>query len=184
MSLIEGMEDIITHTKNQELRIQKLEEENKDLKELKEKLKRNDKKMYQLLKQETDSHAKTLNNMFEAFNLSEQNTKQAELNARRFTNAESLQGHYRTLIGEWYIMCFKAQNNNKIKELKELKELYEGRAKGMEEELNKIEKLVGIKEGDIPKPNQVFNAVNKLKEENDKLKELVGSIKKETDKAK
>ncbi len=70
------------------------------------------------------------------------------------------------------------------KRLKELKELYEGRAKGMEEELNKIEKLVGIKEGDIPKPNQVFNAVNKLKEENDKLKELVGSIKKETDKAK
>jgi hypothetical protein len=139
MSLIEGMEDIITHTKNQELRIQKLEEENKDLKELKEKLKRNDKKMYQLLKQETDSHTKTLNNMFEAFNLSEQNTKQAELNARRFTNTESLQGHYRNLIGEWYIMCFKAQNNNKNKE---------------------------------------------LEEENKKLKELVGSIKKETDKAK
>jgi len=33
MSLIQGMEDVITHIKNQELRIQKLEEENKQLKE-------------------------------------------------------------------------------------------------------------------------------------------------------
>ena len=33
MSLIAGMEDIMTHIKNQELRIQKLEEENKKLKD-------------------------------------------------------------------------------------------------------------------------------------------------------
>jgi cell shape-determining protein MreC len=139
MSLIQGMEDVITHIKNQELRIQKLEEENKKLKEQNEKLKRSDKKMYQLLTQEADSHGKTLNNMFEAFNLYEQNHKQAELHANRFDDAESLEGHYRTLIGEWYIICFKAQNKNKNKE---------------------------------------------LEEENKKLKELVGSIKKETDKAK
>ena len=55
---------------------------------------------------------------------------------------------------------------------KELKELYEGRAKGMEEELNKIEKIVGIKESRIPEPNQVLNAVNKLNEEIKELKEF------------
>jgi hypothetical protein len=39
MSLINGMDDIMTHIKNQELRIQKLEQENKELKEENEKLK-------------------------------------------------------------------------------------------------------------------------------------------------
>lgn len=73
------------------------------------------------------------------------------------------------------------KQDEKIKELeekvdeglkyKELKELYEGRAKGMEEELNKIEKLVGIKEDDIPEPNQVLNAVKELKEFKEKADE-------------
>ena len=97
-----------------------LQEENKILKDKSKgfktlfrevkKLRSSDKKMYQLLREEADSHGKTLNNMFEAFNLSEQNRKQAQLHAESLTNAESLEGHYRTLIGEWYIMCFKAQN--------------------------------------------------------------------------
>jgi len=43
MSLIQGMEDIMTHIKNQELRIQKLQEENEKLKEL-----------FTLIKTETD----------------------------------------------------------------------------------------------------------------------------------
>tara|TARA_R110000787_G_scaffold269002_3_gene375619 strand:+ start:356 stop:1129 length:774 start_codon:yes stop_codon:yes gene_type:complete len=55
---------------------------------------------------------------------------------------------------------------------KELYELYEGRAKGMEEELNKIKKLVGIEEDDIPEPNEVLIVVNKLKDENKELKEF------------
>ena len=37
MSLINGMDDIITHMKNQELRIKKLEEENKSLTEQRDK---------------------------------------------------------------------------------------------------------------------------------------------------
>ena len=57
-------------------------------------------------------------------------------------------------------------------EYKELKELYEGRANGMEEELNKIKKIVKIKEGIIPEPNEVLNAVKKLNEENKELKEF------------
>ena len=55
---------------------------------------------------------------------------------------------------------------------KELKELYEGRANGMEDELNKIKKLVGIEEDDIPEPYEVLTAVNKLNEDIKELKEF------------
>ena len=84
-----------------------------------------------------------------------------------------------------YITTLGNTNKNqkeKIKELeekvdeglkyKELKELYEGRAKGMEDELNKIKKLVGIDEDDIPQPNEVLIAVNKLNKEIKELKEF------------
>ena len=50
MSLIQGMEDVITHIKNQELRIEKLERENKQLKEKNEKLK----ELVGSIKKETD----------------------------------------------------------------------------------------------------------------------------------
>ena len=106
-----------------------LKEENKILKDKSKgfktlfrevkKLRSSDKYLYKLLREEADSHGKTLNNMFEAFNLSEQNRKQARLHAESFTNAKSLEGHYRTLIGEWYIMCFKAQNKKLRKELEQ-----------------------------------------------------------------
>tara|TARA_R110001592_G_scaffold26794_1_gene99926 strand:- start:2415 stop:3158 length:744 start_codon:yes stop_codon:yes gene_type:complete len=108
-----------------EEKIEDLKEENKILKDKSKgfktlfrevkKLRSSDKKMYKLFREEADSHGKTLNNMFEAFNLSEQNRKQAQLQAESLTNAESLEGHYRTLIGEWYIMCFKAQNKKLTK---------------------------------------------------------------------
>ena len=106
-----------------------LKEENKILKDKSKgfktlfrevkKLRSSDKYLYKLLREEADSHGKTLNNMFEAFNLSEQNRKQARLHAESLTNAKSLEGHYRTLIGEWYTMCFKAQNKKLRKELEQ-----------------------------------------------------------------
>jgi hypothetical protein len=75
------------------------------------KLKISNTKIYELLKQEQESHSKTLNNVFKNFNLTQDHTKLAELHAMKFNKADSPEGHYRTLIGDWYLMCI----NEKLK---------------------------------------------------------------------
>jgi len=93
--------------------------------EIKE-LKKSEKYLYQKLLEEQESHSETLNNMLETFNLQDGTTRNAENHANRFTNAESKEGHYRTLIGKWYLMCFK----EKIKELK--KQVEDSHQKGFD----------------------------------------------------
>ena len=63
-----------------------------------------------IVEEEQDSHSKTLNNIEETFNFTEHRKKQAELHAGKFNKPESVEGHYRTLIGDWYMMCIKEDN--------------------------------------------------------------------------
>jgi len=91
--------------------IMKMVDEIEKLKEEIKSLKRSDKKMYELLLQEQESHSKTLNNVFKNSNLTEHHCKQAELHANEFNKADSPEGHYRTLIGDWYLMCIKEEND-------------------------------------------------------------------------
>ena len=85
-----------------------------DMENKMKKLKIENDSMYRLCEEEEDSHSKTLNNIEETFNFTEHRKKQAELHANKFNNAKSVKGHYRTLIGDWYLLCI----NEDIKELK------------------------------------------------------------------
>ena len=95
---------------NNKKEIDELKEENRKLKKQNERFKKNDEGMYRLLQEEKDSHSKTLNNIRETFNFTEHRIKQAELHAGSFNKPESVEGHYRTLIGDWYMMCIKEDN--------------------------------------------------------------------------
>ena len=92
-----------------------LTEQVKKLKEKNEKLKKSENYLYEKLTEEKEAHSQTLNDMLETFNLPKGTERNAQSHAEHFTNAKSKEGHYRTLIGQWYLMCFKEQNK-KLKE--------------------------------------------------------------------
>ncbi len=61
------------------MKLSKAHKEHNDLLKIQiEKLKKNDKYIMNMLKEEVDSHSKTLNNKFKNFDLSEKNEKQDE----------------------------------------------------------------------------------------------------------
>tara|TARA_R110001632_G_scaffold230667_1_gene368322 strand:- start:1107 stop:2147 length:1041 start_codon:yes stop_codon:yes gene_type:complete len=162
VSLIAGMDKIVEYIKTLEIKNKKLEKENKSVD-----------KQYEELYEEIEEQ-KEINIQLEEekdFWIKEHHELKVKVDWENIND-------YSMRIDE--LIDKNNKQYKKIKELeekvdeglkyKELKELYEGRAKGMEEELNKIEKIVGIKESRIPEPNQVLNAVNKLNEEIKELK--------------
>ena len=105
-------DDMISMMKSDLSIIKKLEKENKKLKKENEYFKR-------VLEEEQDSHSKTLNNISETFNFTKHRKKQAQLHAGTFNKPESVEGHYRTLIGDWYMICIKEDNKRLKKEEEE-----------------------------------------------------------------
>tara|TARA_R110000803_G_scaffold119005_2_gene187296 strand:- start:4219 stop:4749 length:531 start_codon:yes stop_codon:yes gene_type:complete len=100
---------------------QKLQEENKKLKEeivkLKAqnaKIKKSEKYVVNLWKQEQDAHSKTLNNIFKNLNLTEEHRKSAQRHADQFDNSKNPEGQYRTMIGNWYWVCYKAISSSSV----------------------------------------------------------------------
>ena len=165
--LIAGMDEIVEYIKTLEIKNKKLEEQNKELKETCEKQGEDMLELYKC--KETIDKQNTHFDMI----------CKTWFHPLRWRADRKGVGEYTEMVDKLYEEITEYQT--KIKELeekvdeglkyKEQKELYEGRAKGMEEELNKIEKLVEIEEDDIPEPNQVFNAVKELKEFKEKADE-------------
>ena len=163
--LIAGMDEIVEYIKTLEIKNKKLEEQNKELKETCEKQGEDMLELYKC--KETIDKQNTHFDMI----------CKTWFHPLRWRADRKGVGEYTEMVDKLYEEITEYQT--KIKELeekvdeglkyKEQKELYEGRAKGMEEELNKIEKLVEI--DDIPEPNQVFNAVKELKEFKEKADE-------------
>ena len=142
--------------------------------------------MYRLCEEEEDSHSKTLNNIEETFNFTEHRKKQAELHANKFNNAKSVKGHYRTLIGDWYLLCI----NEDIKELKkelqvkqprkaEMTKIYKENMELIRNHMNLKEEITSIltkpsKIGYVQKIKNVLKVVNgdKIKREEEKVEEI------------
>ena len=140
-------DDMISMMKSDLSIIKKLEKENKKLKKENEYFKR-------VLEEEQDSHSKTLNNISETFNFTEHRKKQAQLHAGTFNKPESVEGHYRTLIGDWYMMCIKedykelGDENNKLKkENVKLKKISNVKTDLIENLFSKIVKNADIDDG-------------------------------------
>jgi len=193
MSLINGMEDIMKHIKNQELRIQKLEQENKKLKEDIE----GDGWLKQGYKTELSNSHKQQNRMVKEI------TKLKEENKRLKDENKQMQEKANEILQEWTSSL--QEKSNEILQQKtqswtkeELFELIcdEGLWDEDDDEddfdvEDWISSLQQQREELEEQNNQyvvMFNAVVKSEEEKvakiNKLEELIASIKKETDKAK
>ena len=88
-----------------------LTEENKQLKAQNAKIKKSEKYVVNLWKQEQEAHSKTLDHIFKNLNLTEEHRKSAHQHADQFGREEE---QYRTMIGYWYWVCYKAISSSSV----------------------------------------------------------------------
>ena len=102
------------HESEEDQENDKLKEEIVKLKAQNAKIKKSEKYVVNLWKQEQDAHSKTLNNIFKNLNLTEEHDKKAHQHADQFDNSKNPEGQYRTMIGNWYWVCYKAISSSSV----------------------------------------------------------------------